>query len=214
MAKHPKTGIATPSFVLRRGEGTPVSVVSRLVTGADGSSRQTHGINLSEAEVPTRRYLAETCAVEYENDLVRLMFAQRRRSSADLRSLVIVVMTPLATVHFLESIKSMKSPTLSEIAEKYKFAPEKLADIKQEPDQTIELVANIVAAAFSGREACLDFYHASSFAFVAVKTTNRLALEPIVRVDMRTSLFNLIVQRLRELQSDFPSDAILVKEDK
>ena len=44
-----------------------------------------------------------------------------------------------------------------------------LTSIEEEPEQTVTLFANIIGLAFAGREACLDFYHASPFSLHQVR---------------------------------------------
>ena len=61
------------------------------------------------------------------------------------------------------------------------------------------VVANIVAAAHSRREAVLDFYNLSarSKADLALgRQQNRVAIEPVVRVHLRSALMGTILKGL------------------
>jgi hypothetical protein len=56
----------------------------------------------------------------------------------------------------------------------------------------------------SNKEACLDFYQASPFAIGNVQKSHRLALDPVVRVDLRSSLFLSMIAGLRNLGMEIP----------
>lgn len=206
MGKHQRGGQLVQTFA-RREKGTPVPVTTRQVTLKDGTAGTVHGINLSEAEVPDRTYVGETCGAICENNMVKITFAQPKLGGG-LRSLVIISMTPLAATQFLHSIERLQSPSLEEIAAKSNITEEPLSDLPtSEPEQTASLIANMVAAAFSGRETCMDFYHANAFTIAALPATSKMHLEPVVRINTRTSLMLALVHRLQELRRDFPVDA-------
>jgi hypothetical protein len=208
MGKQHRGGQLVQTFA-RREKGTAVHVTARQVTLKDGTSGTVHGINLSEAEVPDRSYVAETCGAIYENNTVKLMFAQPKLGGG-LRSLVIISMTPLAAAQFLHAVEHLQNVSLDEIATKSNIIKEPLSDFPAtEPEQTAGLAANMVAAAFSGRETCMDFYHANAFTVAALPATSKLHLEPVVRINTRTSLMLALVHRLQELRSEFPADAAI-----
>jgi hypothetical protein len=58
--------------------------------------------------------------------------------------------------------------------------------------------------AFAGREACIDFYHASPFSLNFVKQNKKMAIEPVVRVMFKTGLAIALVDRVREISVAFP----------
>lgn len=164
-------------------------------------------MNLSTADIPERTYEGDVSGATYERELVRIMFAQPKLGGG-LRSLVIITMTPIAVAQFLNMIDSLEKPSLAEIVANVKINPESLTDFpKTEPDQTAALRANVVAAAFSGQEACFDFYYASPFSAAAISSTSQLNLEPIVRINTHTSVSISLIARLREFAERFPPSA-------
>jgi hypothetical protein len=190
----------------RREPGTGLPVETRHVKLPDGSTGTAHAVNLSSADVPDRTYVAEIAGVEYSDFTVRIMFAQPRLGGGGLRSMVLLALTPRSVHQFVESIENMGKPTLDEICSGERIDPEKLTAFPaEEPAQTAEFFANLVASAFTGREATLDFYHASAFAISNLKTTNKLYVQPIVRVNARTALVVSLLRRLQELRAELPS---------
>ena len=134
-----------------------------------------------------------------------MLFAQPRRDNPDrLRTLLIVSMPAIAIPGFLDSIARMQSPSLDDIAARINIQSETATTFHTEAEQTVEVDANIVAMAFSGNEACLDFYESSPFSMASLPVTNNLNLIPVVRVNTRTSLALGMIARLRELQKQFP----------
>lgn len=204
MGKPSKSGVLIRP-VSRRKEGFPVSVETKHITLADGTSGAAYGLNLSDVEVPDRHYHARTCGIDYANDTIDLLFAQPRRDNTkQLRTLLVVSMPSMTILPLIDNISRMQNPSLAEIVSKTHITMEPVTTLQAEADQTVEVDANIVAAAFSGNESCLDFYHASAFSIAALPATNRLNLIPVVRVNARTSLILGLIERLRELQKEFP----------
>ncbi len=192
----------------RREKGTSIPITTRHVTLPDGTAGAVHGINLQEAEIPDRHYLATACGVIYSNERLRLLFAQQYLDATGLRNLVIINMAPLAAVQFLQAIRALNQPSLDDIAQRSHIEKQPLIEIHSDAEeQTVELPANVIAAAFSGRDASLDFYHASVSSLAAALSTNRIALEPVVRINLDTSLVISLVARLEQLSADFPQDA-------
>ncbi len=102
----------------------------------------------------------------------------------------------------------MQNPGLDAIAKAVGLRPEPLLKYPgEEPEQTASLIANMCAVAISGRETCMDFYHANAFAHATVQETKQMYLEPVVRVNTRTSLVLSLVEFLQEVRGKFPSDA-------
>lgn len=185
----------------------PISVSPHSVVGVDGKTTMVLAGNLADAPVPDRRYLAELASIVYKNETVQFLFAQEKLSSS-LRSLLVIHMSTSAARSFASSVEKMSNPSLEEIAKITHLAPVSLPNINDEPDQTVALVANRVGVAVSGREASLDFYQVSISSLVNMITTNKIGVEPVVRVDIRTSLLIALIKRIRELQDKFPPDEI------
>lgn len=148
-----------------------------------------YGLDMSSAPVPQRRYAAELCALSFDGFEAKFVFAQRCLVGDGLDSALVIRMNPVAVAQFSESILEMGSPSLAEIAVLAKLRSEDLSAINSNPNQTASMVANICAVAISGHEVCLDFYHASAFAMSRSIGRSDVELEPVVRVDLRTSMF-------------------------
>jgi hypothetical protein len=120
------------------------------------------------------------------------LFGQDRVTGDGWRSLVIVQMSNRSASRFLGSLLHPEN-TFLEIKKTTieKFGVEDLLNSFSEPPQgqAIALAANLPAIAVTDNETCLDFYQASPFALTNVVKNQELALEPVVRIDIRTSLF-------------------------
>jgi hypothetical protein len=191
-------------------------LVSRLVSGAamgpsrsEGHSvsfghvdaRGRVGLDVSKAPVPSRRYATELCTVDSDGRDMRIVFAQSAIFGDEIETALVVRMNPTAVVQFAESVINMVDPTLDELAGLVKVSREPLLEIKSRPHQTVKVVANLISVAIAGHEACLDFYHASAFAVRKSEGQNKLDVEPVVRVDIRTGLFLSLNDRIQEIAS-------------
>ncbi|MBI3372170.1 MAG: hypothetical protein HY017_10500 [Betaproteobacteria bacterium] len=187
----------------------PIDIVQQAAIRTDGTTVAVIGINLAQAPVPDRRYIAEVGSVNYSDDDIKLLFGQRKISwGSTLRSLVVIHMSSRAVRQFLRSVKGLKEPSLSEIMDKLGIRREAVeGSLGEEPEQTVAFAANVVAVAISGREACLDFYHISSFAMAAAAHSAKIPIDPVVRVDLRTGLFEALIGALYKIEADFPHDA-------
>lgn len=160
------------------------------------------GLDLATAPVPSRRYAADVCFVELEDGAVKFVFGQRGLS--DFESALIVRMNPHAARQFLDSLREMNSPSIKELAA--------MVDAEMRPQrkigearQSVGVVANIAAVALTTWEGCIDFYHASAFAFRAfARKSGHLEVEPVVRVDLSMGLFLGLVDALERLASQLP----------
>jgi hypothetical protein len=135
---------------------------------------------------------------------LRLIFGQNSLGGGPLDTALVIRMSPMAGRQFAESTDQMENPGLNAIAENVGITAESLVQITVRPHQTANMVANFVAAAVSGYETCLDFYHASAFAMRNVAHQNSLELEPVVRVDMRTSIFMSLVSEIQAIVKTLP----------
>jgi transcriptional regulator with XRE-family HTH domain len=199
--------------IARRERTSPIPVTTQKVRLRDGTQGEVQTLSLSDADVPDRTYFGEVCSAKYDNEALSLAFAQSKLGQAQLRSLVIISMTPNAAAQFLRSLEEMRNPSLEDIAKLSNISPQPLSSFPtDEPEQTASLIANVVAVAISGRETCMDFYHANAFTHLTVRETKQMFLEPVVRVNIRTQSMLSLVRRLQELRGDFPSDAMAFEE--
>lgn len=193
----------------RPGEGSSsINVSVQTFISTDGRSIAQLGVNLSQTVVPDRKYAADTCAVSYANQVVRIIFGQERFNDHGLRSAVVVKMSPRAVVQLLAMIdSSMPAGIVEALCSTEGVEVQKLASSTLEPAQaTVVLAANLALPALSGMEACIDFYQASPFALgVAMQSADKLAVEAVVRVDLSTGLLLGLIQELKQVRTQFGS---------
>lgn len=163
------------------------------------------GIDINSAPVPPRRYAADICSVVNGGKDVKIIFGQENLGEGPLESAIVIRLSYVAVQWFVNSVAEMNSPSLEEILEGMNLDPEVLSTVNERPFQTANLVANFAAVGVSGFETCMDFYHASPFAMRALPGRNNLEVEPVVRVDLRTSLFASLVTELNQIALQLPT---------
>ncbi|MBI3055467.1 MAG: hypothetical protein HYY77_15730 [Betaproteobacteria bacterium] len=169
-----------------------------------GRTTMSIGINLESAQVPDRRYVADTANAIYSDDRIKFLFGQTKLDGG-LRSLLIINFAADRLETFLASVDAMQQPSLREIIDHLQLQKVTLEEISREPEQTTSLVANLIGAGVSGREACLDFYHISPFSIVKISSTHKVALDPVVRIHIRTALFEALIDRLKQIKQQVPT---------
>jgi len=198
MSKHGRRSMTvTAGPKIRQGEGFAIDV---SVMGSGGELGV--GIDLSKARVPDRRYAADVCALARVHGTVKMMFGQERVDGQGWRSLLVIEMSESSASQLVESMSEMKNPTLDEIAQAASLNAEELSAKASEPghpNQAIALSANLALVAVSANEACIDFYHASPFAMGVARVARKLAVDPVVRVDLRSTLLLGLLISLRGL---------------
>lgn len=187
---------------LKRNEGHSLPLVNMRSDPKTGSA--VFGLDIQSAPVPQRRYTADLCFVTSNEFDIKLLFGQRMLfDEGPLDSALIIRMNPASIRDLVASVERMGSPNLSDISARLALPNEVLGEIKVAPKQTVTVVANLVAIGISGYETCLDFYHASAFAIRAASESNGLDVEPVVRVDLRTSSFIPLIEELKKAVSSF-----------
>lgn len=191
-AKKPVSGLmqglmakAEPQTPARReGYPIPMNILSDNSEGADEI-----GLDITKAPVPTRRYAADFCSVREDKGEMRIVFAQYGFDEDDIESALIIRMSSTAVKQFVNSLSGM-GKDLSELINPLNISEEALSENVPRPNQIANMMANICSVAVAGQEACLDFYHISAFAIRKVEGgSSEMEVEPVVRVDMRASLF-------------------------
>ena len=193
--------------VVRSGEGTQINVATTNSVGTDGRTAVSLAFNLQDAPVPDRRYAADFLTLLYEDELVKIIFGQKKLGGG-IRSLVIIAMHTTDATVFLNSFDPGMDEVINHIAG---MQVPTLSKIEAEPDQTIALSANYVAIASAGRASCFDFYTASAFSLANAGKTSKLAVEPVVRIDISVGYVVALRRELLELQPSFPVDPYGVK---
>jgi hypothetical protein len=198
----PQRAQAQSSFT-RPNEGSPVQVILGQVAEINGLSVQTAAIKLGDAPVPERKYVADVCGVEYVTGTLKLLFGQRRIGSDELRTLLVIHMSNAGAARFLAATDQLTPQSLQEMAKTLGIGVQESTSIKTEPAQTVALAAGMVLIAAAGDETTMDFYQASAFALAAVAGTNKLVLDPVVRIDLRTALLRGLIDGVRKFDAHF-----------
>ncbi len=195
-----KSSVAVPR--LRQGEGVTIDVSVSAIPGLDGNPAMSVLMDLTKAKVPDRRYAADVCAIRRIHGTVKVMFGQERVDGQGWRTLLVIEMSELAVSRFVDSFEQMKNPTMDEIIGHSKYQADALSTNVSEPsqpNQAASLFANLGLVAISDNEACIDFYHASAFSLGAVQHSQKMAVDPVVRIDLRSSLLFGLIAGLRGL---------------
>lgn len=200
----PKTAHPGITRFTRPGEGVLVDVQFPPNTSITGAGVITFTANLSGVEVPSRRYSADTCFLDYSNGMFSLLFAQQKFKTEDLRSLLIIKLAASAIQQFLNMLTSTPQPNILTLLTTKRGQIKSLPILKDEPKETVALKANIIIAAINGHEACLDFYYVSPFSKTEAAKTKKLALDPVVRIDLQTSNFLSVISELTEKMAQVP----------
>lgn len=193
-----KTVSAVSRFAARPGEGA-ASVSVRRHEVAPGSAEMILEMDIGSAQVPDRRYHADTACVVEDADGIQIMFGQRKVGAANdgLRSLIVIHVSPDALGNWVHGAMALYAQ-LSEIRSKAAFPAVEFMDPLDEPAQTVAFAANLMVSAFAGNEATMDFYHASSFAFDVAKRSSEMPVEPIVRVTLASRLMLAVFERMKQ----------------
>lgn len=196
--------------VLRRaarpGEGAAIEVSTHRSPNAEGT---TLSFDLTQAPVPDRRYVSGRVAVVRDPEEVLLCFGQKKVGSSELRSLLEIHVSFEGIHRFLRSVDEFEPTARDFVRRAGVLVPEPL-DLAREPEQTVALTANIIGASFSGRDACLDFYHSSAFAALIVKSGGPFMIDPVVRVTLTIGQILGIIEGAKALQAELPHDELEV----
>lgn len=191
--------------LVRRGEGVQITTVRTPVTDSSGATRNAISIDLSTAQVPDRRYAADGVKVAIDRDMARIFFVQRKPFGDELQSILLIRVSFLGARQFLRAMEGVTREARQYLT-KFHIEPSGAVDIKNAPNQTVMLDANIVAAGFSAREACMDFYHVSPQALLAIRNGADMYAEPVVRVILTTANLLSIYDNLDAAKASLPAD--------
>jgi hypothetical protein len=182
----------------RPGEGTSIDIKIESKPWVGGKTMTSIGLDLSTAPVPDRKFAADTAMVLTPHDnVLRLVFGQERFDGKGLRSAIAVQMSRHSAANLIHAVDAITGPSYAEIVQLDKIPIEKLPNSLEEPDQAVSVSANLALSAVSGQEACIDFYEASPFAMGVAARSQRLDVDPVVRVGLRSSLFMALILEIR-----------------
>jgi len=169
-------------------------------------SAATFDVSFANAKPPTRTYSAEACLVQFRNNEIFLIFAQRTLMDDGFDTAISIRMHSFFALQFLRSVEHMSPPTLSEIAAACDIPDEPLDTLKNEPGSIAKLSGNVCQVSIAGYEVCLDFYQLSPLSVARSKSGKRsedIELLPVARVDIRTSMFIALIKDLKRLSPSF-----------
>jgi hypothetical protein len=206
-AQHGKRGV----HAVRPGEGVRVELVGSQDVTTTGATAVTHILDFSKVPVPDRHYVADKCSIVCEGSAIKLLFGQKKLGSEKLRSLLVVHLSPSAANQFRNLMDEVQNPSISEIVGNLNLQPELLDEISAEPRQTVALSASIAIVAVSGTEACIDFYNSSPFvkAYMKQAAPKNITVDPVVRVEIRTTLLQALIDKLGKVLASFDNPRLL-----
>lgn len=190
----------------RPGEGSAIPISKRIVPQVDGTTNLEISIDLTQAPIPERRYHADTASVVVRDESVLITFGQVRLTGPTLRSLVIVSMMSDGARQFLVNCKTFL-PTIDAFIDHNAIPRKSLQAVVEEPPHTVSVVANLVGAAQASKEASLDFYHLSPWSAQDLRQRSTMPVDPIVRIDLSTSLLSAVLHGMIEADSRFLQEA-------
>lgn len=200
---HHSKQIVPASWPIREGEGVGLDVSVTHDVAVSGKTVSLMQVDFRAAPVPDRKYVAEICSVDQQQRTIRLMFGQRRIGRDELRTLIIVEMSEFSASQFLATVDQISGPTYEDILATLGQEAEPIVPITSEPDQSLAMSANMILSAVSGDEAAMDFFKASPFSIQAAPHRGKLMLDPVVRVDLRSSAMVGLIHELRRIEKHF-----------
>lgn len=187
-----------------RGEHV-IAVTKRIIPNPDGSTSIEASLSLDGAPVPDRRYAADTVHLDRVGDAIHIMFGQTTINRERLRSLVVIKVYPETIRRFLGTCGTFW-PQFQAFIERNKIEKPKLMPLKEEPAQVVALVANVLAAGYTGREAVMDFYHFNALALKKLNESSELAVDPVVRIDLSAAALAALIETLNNLKEELPPE--------
>ncbi|MBK6465286.1 MAG: hypothetical protein IPF92_30420 [Myxococcales bacterium] len=186
------------------------SVTKRTTPGTNGTTTIEAQISLDQIPVPDRRYAADVAYLNYDGDgeAVQIAFGQRAVASSTLRSAVVVKVYPDHVRKFLAGNDTFRPQLFGYLARAKATVPP-MGRLCEEPGHVVSLVANILSVGYTAREAVVDLYHYNALALAKLNTGSDLAIEPVLRVDLPTTVLAALVGALNTLSAELPPEILL-----
>lgn len=178
----------------RKNAGEKLEVVRRDL----GNGQSSMDILIGDAAVPDRRYTADVGTVLTSKGYARLIFGQTKICSTELRSMVDIHFPLDAVQRFLDVTPKLQE-AFKAMSEANGAQVEPLADIKDEPGQTIGLSANAITSAITGLDGSMDYYHISASAMERAIKGGNLWADPVIRVNLPAGLLIAMVEKLKSI---------------
>ena len=198
MAKE-KTSKAVSQPIYRHGEGYIVEVV----VNPTGNDSAVSGIDLGSMPVPDRRFSCDAASVLVESHMVKLLFVQRHPVGLGMLSMLVINMAFEAVLQFNATIDEDFEKNVALLGNT--VGRDGLSTFDGKADQTVILNASMVLAGYSGGDGCIDFFYSSPFAVRQVAFFKKMAIEPIVRVNLPTGVLLDMLDKLKAISSTLPS---------
>ncbi len=196
---------ASMRSVVRPGD-VAIPVDATIVPLPSGKSAIKLNIDLARTPIPERRYAADVAGLVYDGHQVKLLFGQRKLTEDALRSLIVVPMSTDAVHRFLTTCTAF-IPDTEQFVHDYKVDTVPLLELKEEPEQTIALAANLIVLARAGREATMDFYHLSAASLHMIRQNagaTEIGVDPVVRVELSVAVLLSLLTKLESLSATLP----------
>lgn len=183
----------------RPGEGALVDVIVTPLESVNGLGRASLQTNVMSLPVPNKRYSADAAFLGYSHGSAKLLFGQEKfGTDGELRTLLIIKLGLSWIKAFVDGVSRGEFP-LKETVLASGVQLEPLPKFNVEPKDTVSFDATMIVAGINGVDGCIDFYYSSPFALERTATSKKLAVDPVVRVNVRAGLLLGLVEELREL---------------
>jgi hypothetical protein len=205
--------MARPAAFHRPGEGVYVDVTVTPNKSVTGGASGYWKANVGALPVPDRRYSADTCTVVAKTDWIKILFGQEKVAGDGLRNLLVINMSPDYAAGVVNMADQIKEPSLAQIWEKVEIAAEQSELPASEPENTVSLNAAMALIAVDKHISCVDFMQISAFAKHAAKGSSQIALDPVVRIEFKSSLLHGLVEALRDATKHIERDPVEESDD-
>jgi hypothetical protein len=209
MAREERRGLPV-RYYSRPGEGVIIETSRKMIPLPNGTSSFEISLDMGSAPVPERKYVANTASVTFEGEFVSMLFGQHTVGTRPrrLRTLIVISVSSAGALSFLKSLEPISAQL--KILREQLGSGLALEDIEEEPPapQTVALAANLIVLSFSGREAVIDYYHASPYVLSQLQMNGKLAVDPVVRVILPSGLLLSIIAKVDALKEKFPLDEL------
>jgi hypothetical protein len=182
----------------RPGEG---HVIDMTVVSADSDSMMI-SLDMGALPVPERKYACDAVQVVGSRMGARLLLGQSKPVTRGLLSMLVLNISPEPAMQFVRSVDNGFLGSARNHLELHS-AQEVTTSFADDPPQTVILTGSYVLAGFSGLTGCMDFYYASPFSLQQMAALKKLALEPVVRVNLSTGLMVAMIDALSAAAAEF-----------
>jgi hypothetical protein len=165
------------------------------------------GLDFSGIDPPVRRYAADLAWLVVDSTFTaKLVFVQEGLAEDELETALIIRLSPAALLTYVEAMEQFTQPSVEQIAELMAIQEQPVEPRNQRPHQTAHAVANFMITTVSGFETCLDVFHAPAPAILRMQHEQKLNMDPVVRVELKTSVYLSLLRKMRESAAAMPAE--------